>query len=235
MERNFWMLIPDSLKKAGENKILFAYSALIVAFFALLSFGTAFIGSLIKSDLIFKIWSFALLLIIFLVLSFIFSEIIGISMHGRESIMHYGKIFAIRVFFVLIITWIAGQVIPVLIGHGIATELGKSILLSEKSAKIFFAVYDIAWKILVVIFLTFSSFYCIKDDLKVKEGIKKSMKYVKSNYINTLLSLTIFYALLEICTRYIPVYGGWVYTLLITPIISIWLSELISGKNEYSL
>src|SRR3989344_8862483 len=224
MTQNVSNLLLSIPNKIAGKKVLFLYSAAIILFFILVSFIANKIVTVVGNG--FNIWALAATIISIIFLSFIFGEMIGISLFGfGKRILFFGRKFFVRnlsITAIIIVLGILIQEAAVFLGF----KIGKAMELDIGPAKILFIIIYAAGLLGFFILLSFSSFICIKEDIGIFQSMQKSQKYVKRNYIATLASVTVFYVLWQLIGM-IPKVGESLSSFLLTPILAIWFAEML--------
>jgi len=172
-------------------------------------------------------------------LAFFFSGLIGISKDIQQKnlklkkFLIYSKKFWLRNFLIILIittlTFLSGRV-----SHYLAFYIGKAINLSTNPATILFFLIYISILLGIIILFTYSSFFLVLYNLKTIESIKSSIKFVKKEYINTLIITIIFFIVFFILEKNKNILFDLIEYGLIVPYISILTTEFILSNNDLS-
>lgn len=230
---NFFNLFLVTGKKLAKSWSLFIYSALIIAMlFGISKIAQKIVPSFAHAWQAYS-WFIGVSIISIAALAFIFTEMIGLSIAEKNKGNFEYRKFFLRNFAITLIVIIIGIIIQQASTY-IALKVGKFAGLDILHAKfIFLGLYGLGL-LCILIFLSFASFYCIKDNLNIRDSIKKSINFVRANYIKTLLSITIIYLFWEVIGL-LPKYGSVFGTIIVTPILAVWFSELIKRPEDYNL
>ncbi len=185
-----------------------------------------------NTSIIVTSWFFFFVCIFFLVSSYIFSGLIGLSKEIKSKssafkiFFNYSNKFFLRNFIIIIIIWAistiiaqASQYISFFIGNALGLPLNTAMIL-------FFLIY-FSLLISTVIFFTLSSFYLVVSNLKVKESILKSFSSVKSNYLSILSANILFFIAFQLVSYLQDPFSSLIEYILLIPIISIFFTKFV--------
>ncbi|MBU0760998.1 MAG: hypothetical protein KJ600_01270 [Nanoarchaeota archaeon] len=160
--------------------------------------------------------------------SYFFAGLIGMS-KGKVKFGEFGKHankFWFGNFQVILLIILASAIVR-LAAHFGALFIGRALGLEVDAALFVFMIIYLAGLVGVLIFLTFSSFFLVVEDLKVRESIRKSIKFVRKNYWETLvLSFALF--VLGFLVGRIPGFAGEVLEYaLVVPFVVLVLTRFV--------
>jgi len=241
-EKNtFVRLFSDSLAYFSQNTILaFPPLILLAVIFLFSKLSTAVNSQLVNTNSFVIILWFIISALIYLALtSFFLSGLIGMSKEAIrkkakiKDFFFYSKKFWLKNLLVIIIILAVYALINLISIYGVRF-IGQSLGLEINIATlIFFLVYFIGLSG-ILIFLTFSSFYLIINNLKIKESIKNSINLVKKNYTFVLSILIIFFIINQLLEIYLVFWNGLLFELLsaifIIPYLSLILTRFVLQK-----
>jgi len=236
-KNTFAGLFKDSFKDFVKNPNLILPSILLLAFLIIFSKG------LVKASSSFQIAPSSILFIIsFIVISllatsFFFSSLIGMSkeaIKGKSKIkdlFSYSKKFWLKNFLIILLIYVLYRLINLALIYGI-NSAGQALNLQLSTAQIIFFILYFASIAGILIFLTFSSFYLVIFNSKIIESMKKSILFVKKNYVFTLSILIIFFALNQLLSMLIGnIVQGLLFDVInyvfIMPYLSIILTRFV--------
>lgn len=141
------------------------------------------------------LWIVFFSLVTLAVMSLFFSGLIGMSIKKKSGLidfLNYGNKFWTRNFFVMVIIVVIGILIDRAAFYG-AFFIGKFLNFGTYPAQGLFLLIYLIGVAGFLIFFTFSSFFLVTCDLKVRESLRKSFAFVKKNYpYVVVLSLILF-------------------------------------------
>lgn len=84
----------------------------------------------------------------------------------------------------------------------------------------------------VIIFFSFTAFFIVLNDLSFKNGIKASIKFVRKEYINSLLITVIFFAIISLLHKVSSVYADIANFALVLPFMFFIITRFILDLSE---
>ena len=234
--KSFTNLFRDSFKDLVQNPILVIPTVSLMVFMIAFSEISIKLSSFLAGRTLI-IWEICFLVIYFLAMSFFFSALILMgkdALKGKTNLrtsFSYSKKFWLKNFLIMLLILALSQLFKFGTIFGI-TFVGLKLGLAPSYAQILYFLAYFASLAGILIFLTFSSFYLIIYNLKVQESIKKSIAFVKKNYLYTLSILIIFFVISQVLSTYMgPLIRGFLLELinsvLIIPILSLVLTRFL--------
>jgi len=196
-------LFTTALKDFRKNPIVIFPTVALLIFFILFSKLSIKINYSLKSGIAFEPWLAIFVVISLAVTSYFLSGLIGMSkdaINKRAAVKEffsYSKKFWLRNLAVMIIILVVYIAISLIAQYG-ALGIGRALELPLSTATVLFYLIYFAGLVGILIFLTFASFYLVAYSLPIKESIKKSISFVKSNYLDVLTILVVFFILGQI-------------------------------------
>lgn len=183
-----------------KNPIIILPALIFFLFLYLFSYLTNAVKNLLATSLANAIWFIFFLIVLVAFSSFVSASLIAMSneaVKGRakiSSIIIYGKRFFFRNY-ALVGMYIAVYGIINYLSLYIARQIGQFFNLQLNAALVLFIALYFIGIAGILIFLTFSSFYLVLKNLPILESIKRSIKFVKSNYAEVLTAGILLYIL----------------------------------------
>jgi len=193
-------LFTTALKDFRKNPVIIFPTVALLIFFILFSKLSIKINYSLKSGIALESWLAIFVVISLAVTSYFLSGLIGMS---KESIkkrtavkdfFSYSKKFWLRNLAVMIVILIVYTAISLISQFG-ALGIGRALELPLSTATVIFYLLYFAGLVGILIFLTFASFYLVVYNLSIKQSLKKSISFVKSNYLDVLTILVVFFIL----------------------------------------
>jgi hypothetical protein len=160
------------------------------------------------------------------VMSYFFSGMIGMAfgiVRGKKnSFFKNSNKFWFRNLVILIIIGVMFNILingSLFIFSKAMIWLSQSFTISVFGFKFISIIISFIWLASVLIFLTFSSFFLIKDDLKVVESFKRSKNFVKKNYLGTLSLSVVLFVVFYLIARVGGIYGNILEYGILLPLI----------------
>lgn len=185
------------------------------------------------------IWLIFFILLCFIVMSFLFTSLIGLSKEALigkikiSNLFYYGEKFWIKnVPIMLLLAILSAATFQ--ISTVLAFFIGKSTQLSINAATSLFFIFLFIGLAGVIIFFTFSSFYLVKYNLSIIESIKNSFKIVRKNYLKVFIISIIFFAIyfvLQFYSSNLPIVFSLIEYLIVTPYLSLILTKFINHEE----
>jgi hypothetical protein len=192
---------------------------------------------ILQNTFLLSTWLVVFSILILLIISFFFSGLIGLCFLSikRQSnladFFKYSKKFWLKNF-IVIITILMGINIIRFISHNIGIIVGQSLALDVKIATGLFFILYFGGIIGFLIFFSFSSVYLVSYDFSILKSIKKSFGLVKSNYIETLIILTLYFVISQILEKNIPRLGVEIINaFFIVPYFAVLLVRFVYGTE----
>jgi len=181
-------------------------------------------------------YGFLVILIVLLlsVLAFIFSGMIGmaggiVKKKKGDKFFFNSRKFWLRnlmiVSVIVVISFLIGR-----IAHYGAFFIGKLFGLAIGPAQFVFVLIYFLGLVGFLIFFNFSSFFLVFDKLDVTESMKKSFRFVKSNYLMTLVLSVAFFVAYYLIDKISGVAGEILEYVILLPFIVLVLSRFVLGK-----
>lgn len=232
--KKFISILRTSFKDFYKNPVIFLPSWIIVLFIFLFQLTTLSIKNYLGTTIANILWSTLFIVLFISVLSYISAGLIGMSKQiitkKQNSFIESGNKFFIKNTLIFCILF-ASHIIINSLSLLIAYFVGKQFSLPVESARIIFLLIYFIGLVGWMIFLTFSSFYLVIENIPIMQSIRKSFKLVKSNYIY-LLILGVFIFIIDSLITFSPYYYilSPVIDLLILPYIFIVLTRFVINK-----
>ena len=239
-----FQIIKKSVVNLCKNPILILPSLIILIMFFLISKTSVRINSYLSlnnlNNAVFSTsWLALFVLISLLIISFLFSGLIGASSvtlkrkATLKDLFVFGKKYWLKNFVAIFLILIISDLVFFASLYS-SFYIGKTVNLSLRPAQALFFLALFIGMALVVIFFTYSSFFLIIKNLSIRNSIKSSFRFVKSNYIHTLALLLIFFVVdwfLEFLEFIHPYLSEIVTSLILVPLLALALSiTLIDHK-----
>ncbi|MBI3334407.1 hypothetical protein HYZ97_02885 [Candidatus Pacearchaeota archaeon] len=167
------------------------------------------------------------------VFSYALAGLIGISFAALKrqpafpAAMHSLRTHVPRIAGILLISVLAISLVRVIAHYGTGA-LGTALSLSVPAAQTLFYLIYSAGLLAFLIFLTFSSFFAVRDSLSLISSIRASTRFVKQHYLETLSLLVVSFILYEGLYSVLPIAADIIYTLLVTPALILLLAHLMN-------
>jgi len=180
-------LFTTALKDFRKNPIVIFPTVALLIFFILFSKLSVQINYSLRSIIALQSWLAIFVVVSLAATSYFLSGLIGMSkdaINKRAAVkgfFSYSKKFWLRNLAVMIIILVVYMAINLIAQYG-ALGIGRALELPLNIATVIFYLIYFAGLVGVLIFLTFASFYLVAYSLPIKESIKKSISFVKSNY-----------------------------------------------------
>ncbi|MDO8509287.1 MAG: hypothetical protein Q7S27_06430 [Nanoarchaeota archaeon] len=186
-------------------------------------------------------WLIIFSILTLLVISYFFSGLIGISFLSLKNktrpknFLKYSNKFWLRNFAVILII-LAMFNITRYLAHNIGLIIGKAIELDVRIAAVLFFILYIGGILSFLIFFSYSSFYLVGYDYSILNAIKKSFRLVRKEYIETLIILTLYFAISQILEGIMPKIAFEVLNVaVIVPYLSLVMSRFVFERNKNDL
>src|SRR3989344_3103961 len=236
MEKPFLSKIfKDSLLDFSKNLILVIPSFILFLLLVLISKISVKINYTLSNSITITLWFILFSLIYFLIISFISSGMIGLSKSAvlkkakLSEFLIYGKRFWLKNFIILVLFFF---IFAILIGllalyTKLMILLTPYFSLSEKSFKVTTFVLYFIYLIGIVIFFTFSNFFLVINNLKIKESILNSFILVKRNYLSILSISIIFSALFYLTSLLNDFLANIINFIILIPYLTLILTRFL--------
>src|SRR3989344_1815486 len=198
--KEFFKIILESIKDLIKNPKLIISGIILWIFIFLFSKLSSSVNKIFVNTSSLIIWLVIFSIISLTAFSFVFSGMIGtssdiIKRKGERylsGLFKYSREFFLKNLIILIIISVIGSLIWIIVFY-LGMRLGQLMGLDVSSATILYILIYFVFIISTIIFLTFSGFILVLENKGIVESIKKSIKFVKRNYIETLvLNILIF-------------------------------------------
>ncbi len=188
MKNNMIKIFFYSLKELSKRTNMIFLSLILWVILNLLSLASKRINILFSTNIQFSIWIVVFFLVYIAVLSFFSSELISLSITKNKftNFKNTWKKFFLKNLIIMILISLITLIISQITFYS-SMFIGKTLSLSLITAQIVFFLIYFALLAGFLIFFTFSSFFVVIENASIKESIKKSFKFVKNNYPETLL------------------------------------------------
>lgn len=227
--QEFFSLIKESLKEIYGKPLIVLLSLVLWA----VLFGVSKIGGSFAYDLTTTGgnvgWSIFVSIVAMLVISFIFSGMIGIVKSKKEmwkSLLDNSRKFVFRNFIVMLIILII-TIAVFWVSFGLAFGIGRLFAMQPQTAAVVFALLYFIGLVGILIFFTFSSFYLVIENLKVGASLRKSFKLVGREYLATLSLLVILFVLGYLFNLIPGIYGELLIYLLLVPFVVTVMTKFV--------
>src|SRR3989344_3668014 len=143
-------------------------------------------------------WTIAVAFVSFIGGSYFLAGMIGVSRKPKEKtdrrFFANANRFWLRSFFVILFILISSLLIGRIAHYG-ALYIGRAAGLETANAVIVFVLIYLLGLLSLLIFLTFSNFMLVIKNLKIHRAVYESIKFVKKEYLATLILNLAFFAL----------------------------------------
>jgi len=199
-------LFKKSFETYLKNPYIVVPSIFLWVFIIILSEISEKLNYIFQNTFLLSSWLVIFSILILLIISFFFSGLIGmcfLSINRKSNFrdfLKYSRKFWLKNF-IVIITILMGINIIRYTAHNLGIIIGQFLALDVKIATGLFFILYLGGIIGFLIFFSFSSVYLISYDFSILKSIKKSFSLVKSNYIETLIILTLYFVISQILEK----------------------------------
>ncbi|MEI6849524.1 MAG: hypothetical protein WCK29_00650 [archaeon] len=237
-----YKIIKNSFEDLFKNPILIVPSVLILVFSLILSFISGKVSLMLSNETatIITLWISLFTIVFILVSSYFYSGLIHISLLSmkrkvslREMFQGANKFFirnSVLVIIMLLLVYVTNLIIGELVNY-----LGKYFGFSTSLATIIFIILYYLFLVGIVSFLTFDSFFLIKNNSSIINSIKQSINFTLKNYISVLIILLLFlvtYFLVGLLDNLLALSitspSALIYSIIIYPIFVLILARMIN-------
>ncbi len=193
-------LFTTALKDFRKNPVVIFPTVALLIFFILFSKLSIKINYSLRNAIALQFWLVIFIVVSLAATSYFLSGLIGMSKDSIKKraavkdFFSYSKKFWLRNLAVMIVILVAYTAINLISQFG-ALGIGRALELPLNTAAVVFYLIYFAGLVGILIFLTFASFYLVVYNLSIRQSFKKSIFFVKSNYLDVLTILVVFFIL----------------------------------------
>jgi len=231
MKKNFFDLFRESLKDLFGKPLIVLPSAIL----GLILFGISQLGLILaprfQTTASNIAWTVFVGLASLFLASYVFSGMIGLAkkkVSWKEFSVNANG-FWFRNFQILLLIVLFSFLIGRIAYYG-AFFLGKTLDLEVGAALAVFLLIYFAGLIGILIFLTFSSFFLVVDKLRPRGAIRRSIGFVKRNYLMTLALNIILFVVGYLANKIPGLFGDAVIYVLVVPFFVLVLTKFVVRK-----
>ncbi len=238
-KKNLPQIFKESLSDFIRHPSLLFPPILLFIIISLLSILSVSINHKLSSSLSITLWFIIFTILYLIIISYISATMIGMSRDAASRSISIKKVFpygnkfwlknlVIILIFILIYFLILGSLY---VFTFLMSSLRNYIQITENVFKLLsFLIYFI-WLVAVLIFFTFSNFFLVIYNLKIKESILKSISFVKKEYLSILSINVIFFAIFYLLSFWESTISI-ILTYLLTAFFILLLTRFLLSKNQ---
>lgn len=164
--------------------------------------------------------------------AFLFAGFIGMAGRIIGDNKKRGGFFdtSLKYWFRNIIIMFVIMAVSILVGriaHYGATYIGKGLGLEIGVAQVIFVLIYFAGLIGVLMFLTFASFFLVLEDRSVLGSIRRSFRFVKREYLTTLVLSIVLYIVFKLLTFVPGLAGEIIEYWIVLPFMALLLTRFV--------
>lgn len=226
------MLFKDAGKDFYKNPIIVFPAIFLWVFIIVFSRLSVGVNYRLSNGIAIAVWLVLFSIVTLIVISFVFSGLIGMC---KSVINHRGDLrdflsnsrrFWFRNFQIMLLVVVVSIVIGKTAHYG-ALFFGRAFGLPVSAAQVLFVLIYFTGLVGVLMFLSFSSFYLVIYDLKVKESVLKSVGLVGREYLGVLSMSVMFFVLFFLLGRVEGIVGEVIEYVLVVPFLSVFLTRFV--------
>jgi hypothetical protein len=219
----------------GRNPLIVLPGLILFGVFILFSKLAVQVNYKLQSTMSLILWLVIFTAVSFLIMSYLFSSLIGMSKKSTKGkttlndFFFYGKKYLFRNFSILFAFLVLYLLIvgSLFVFTKFMISISGVLTVPENGFKFLSLLIVVAWLLGVIIFFTFSNFYLIIRDISVGKSIIMSRKLVKREYINVLIISVFFFVLFSVLNLFSGIFRDLIGFLVLTPYMSLVLTRFI--------
>jgi len=238
--KKFFDMFKDGAKDFyGNPKIVFP-GIIIGVFFLFVSKYGERIKNILGTTYPNIVWTIVVAIVSLVVMGYVFAGLIGMSKivvkerNGKVGLRDFSlnaNKFWFRNFVIMFVIALVSVVIERAAFYG-GFFIGKIFGIGNGGAQFIFMMIYFIGLIGILIFLTFGSFYLVIYDLKVRESLSKSVRFVKREYLAVLSLSVILFVILFFLNQISGYLGDALEYLVFVPYISLILTRFVMGWGK---